>query len=721
LRKLKIHVKRIQATFIAGLLFLMLLLPQLTLAAGPVISNVSYTVNEPTAANITWTTNNLSDSRVNYGTDPTPASVVNIVYNSSYVTSHLIRLEGLIPDTTYYFEVQSTNPSGTSVDNNGEEYYSFKTSPPPVGYYLITLNPVCGVCGEMVEAGVCGEIIEATAIVSAPGTNTYYICWDSLAAWDPTKLTGERDTFTADGAGSHTSTFSMPEATKGFHTVYLTDNTYAKKAQATFEVRPSVKIAPEEGEGSVGTAVTLNGYGFDASQDIQVKFKDTVITTTKANTVGSWNVTYTIPDTPGGGYVFKVEAQEGTGLWVNWVSKSFEVTPKITASSSSGTVGDTIVVSGTGFAGAEEDVEVTFDGEVVEPNIPIVVGQDGSWEATIVIPPLHRGDHYIDASGESTRARDITDVKFVVGAGILVELVEPSGPYVGDTITVKGGGFATSETGIRVYFDGAPVTQTFNAKGDGTWETSFVLPTSSYGPHSVSASGTGTAAVTTTLSTKAKIESISLVEGAPGDSITLTGNGFSSSNELTVTVGGVAAAEHAQIQTNGNVVINFRVPASPEGKQTVTATDQGGAAASRSDYFTVKEKVLPTPLPTSPEDKSKLRSGQVTFYWLTIGSNVTYTLEISETNDFVSVFQPQSSVEGSSYTLTEEEALPGDTYYWRVKAVDNYGNESLWSSPNSFTVSPISIPTWVWVVVGVVVLVVLMVVAYRETKFKVTE
>jgi len=185
---------------------------------------------------------------------------------------------------------------------------------------------------------------------------------------------------------------------------------------------------------------------------------------------------------------------------------------------------------------------------------------------------------------------------------------------------------------------------------------------------------------------------------------------------LTVTVGGVAASESTQTQANGNVVINFRVPASPVGKQTVTATDDGTSASA---YFTVNEKVLPTPLLTSPEDESTLRSVQVTFQWLTSGSDVTYTLEISESASFTSIFQPRSGIGESSYTLTEEEALPKGTYYWRVKAVDGYGNESPWSDSRRFTVSPI--PTWVWVLVGVVVLVVLMVVAYRETKFKVTE
>jgi phosphate/sulfate permease len=65
------------------------------------------------------------------------------------------------------------------------------------------------------------------------------------------------------------------------------------------------------------------------------------------------------------------------------------------------------------------------------------------------------------------------------------------------------------------------------------------------------------------------------------------------------------------------------------------------------------------------------------------------------------------------------ETLPPGTYYWRVKIVDDYNNEGAWSDHIEFTVSPI--PTWVWVLVGLIVLVGLMVVAYRETKFKVTE
>jgi len=690
-------VKRIQATVIAGLLLLMLILPQLTLAAGPgiVLGSVSVTDITDTSAEIAWTTNTTSDSRVNYGTTTLLGDTKS---DSSMVTNHYIPLTGLTQDKIYYFEVIS---SGERSPVNPSEYYTFKTLAPAT--YSITLEPVCGVCGEMVEVGVCGEVIGVTAAVTAAGT--YHICWDSRAA------ANVKATFTTTGVGIYTLTFFLPEAKKGIHNVYLTDNTYAEKAKAEFEVLPFAKM--DHDEGPVGTEVTINGYGFGASQNIRVSFLGEE-KTGKANTVGSWEVIYTIPNTPAGGYTFNIEAKEGT-VWVGWVRKYFTVTPEITVTPSSGTVGQMVKVEGTGFASEEEDIEVTFDGEVRKENI--CADEDGSWDAIITIPPCHSGSYPIDASGTFTRARDVSDVEFVVGAGILVE---PSLAYVGDTITVSGGGFLPGEAGIKVTFGGKVVAADILADITGCWETSFVLPSSTHGDNTVSASGKTTAAVETVLTTKAKVESISPVEGAPGDSVTIRGSGFYGSKELTVTVGGVAVQGNMQTQSNGNIVATFRVPAgSTAGKQTVVVTDEDGATDSVD--FTVKEKVLPTPLPILPQDESKLRSGIVTFEWqgITSSNEITYTLEISETAGFTSIFRSKSDIEEFSHALNKEEALPRGTYYWRVKAEDDYGNESPWSDSSSFTASPI--PTWVWVVVGVVVLVVLMVVAYRETKFKVTK
>ena len=692
------RIKRILAPVVMGLLLLVLIAPQPALAAGPEIADVVVLDYTATTAAIYWTTNTSSDSVVRYGTTTPPSEVES---DSSDVTTHFIYLTGLTSGTTYYFRVESTDVSGTSVDDNGSSYYQFTTE--TVTDYSIVLDHACGVCGELIEAGLCGELIKATATVAASGT--YHICWDSRTADD---VVG---TFTAGGAGTHTLTFFMPEAKKGIHKVYLVNNTYAQKAEAEFEVNPSVKIDTDEGP--VGTEVTLNGYGFGSSQDVRVSFLGEE-ETDDADAKGSWEMSMTIPATPAGSYAFDVEAKEGT-LWVNWVSKYFRVTPKITAPSS-GKVGQTIEVKGTGFASEEEDIEVTFDGEVMKPSTYPNVNDKGSWSAVIAVPPLQSGSYVIDASGALTRARDVPDVEFTVSPGISVE---PGSAYVGDTITVSGGGFEPEETGIKVKFGSTVVATGITAEGDGTWISSFDLQASTYGSHTVSASGDITPVVETTLSTKARLEEVSPSQGAPGDSVSLTGSGFSGNKDLKVTIGGVAASVDMVTQTNGNFVVSFRVPkGTSEGTRTLVATDEGGGTASAE--FTVMEKTLSTtPLPVSPEE-STLRSGEVTFHWqgVTGGSGYTYTLEISKTPGSGNIWS-KSGIEESRYTLSEEEALTKGTYYWRVKMVDDYGNEGAWSDSIEFTVSPI--PTWVWVVVGVVVLVVLMVVAYRETKFKVTE
>ena len=710
LGKLNVSVKRIRAPIIAGLLLLTLILPQSALAQ-PVITDVDAVAITATTAVIKWTTSNTSDSEVNYGISMLLGSTES---DGSMVLDHYIPLTGLDPDTLYYYEVRS---NGARSPADTDEYHYFITTKLPAEY-SISLDHACGVCGELVEAGICGEIIEVTAIVAAAGT--YHICWDSRAEGSVV------ETFTASGSGIYTLTFFMPEATKGSHNVYLVNNTYADPATDTFdtfEVLPSVQT--DLSEGPVGTDVTLDGYGFSNGQDIRVTLyqggvKKGEEKTADANSNGSWTLTYTIPSTPRGNYILKVEAQEGT-IWVGWVNKDFEVTPQITTNTDEGTVGQTIEVSGTGFASEEEDIEVTFDGEAVKPVTYPNVDENGSWNAVIAVPPLQSGVYPIDASGKLTRARDVPDIDFTVSPGIWVE---PTSAYVGDTIAVAGGGFEPGETGIRVNFAGEVVATGITADIDGVWDSSFVLPAIAFGSQTVSAYGDITSTVTTTLNIKAQITALSPTEGAPGDLVTLTGNGFHGSQALTITIGGVAVSNNnMQTQSNGNFNISFRVPkGSPEGERTLVVTDAGGATDSID--FTVTEKILPTiPLPISPRDKT-LRSGEVTFQWGTGGNTgYTYNLEISQTAAFTTNFRSKSDILESSYTLTDTETaietLPPGTYYWRVKIVDEYGNEGEWSDPIEFRVSPI--PVWVWVVIGLVVLVVLMVVAYRETKFRVSE
>jgi len=109
----------------------------------PVISNVQIPTVTSNGATITWTTDEPSNSLVRYGTSTPPTSTVSV---ANSVTSHSVTLTGLSLGTTYFFEVQSTDPSGNiAFDKNGVDYYSFTTLSGPVvefsdGFEDATLN-----------------------------------------------------------------------------------------------------------------------------------------------------------------------------------------------------------------------------------------------------------------------------------------------------------------------------------------------------------------------------------------------------------------------------------------------------------------------------------------------------------------------------------------------------------------------------------------------------
>jgi hypothetical protein len=69
-------------------------------------------------------------------------------------------------------------------------------------------------------------------------------------------------------------------------------------------------------------------------------------------------------------------------------------------------------------------------------------------------------------------------------------------------------------------------------------------------------------------------------------------------------------------------------------------------------------------------------------------SGTTYLLQVTIDDKFEDIILEKEGLVASEYTLTKEENLKpvvkNDSYYWRVKSVDNAGNESAWSEEASF-------------------------------------
>jgi len=87
----------------------------------PVITDISVINLTNNSAKVTWITDEFADSVVKYGVNSTEYTEIYI--DELFVKDHEITLTGLLPGTTYYFVVNSTDQSGNSAEISE---YSFK-------------------------------------------------------------------------------------------------------------------------------------------------------------------------------------------------------------------------------------------------------------------------------------------------------------------------------------------------------------------------------------------------------------------------------------------------------------------------------------------------------------------------------------------------------------------------------------------------------------------
>ena len=111
----------------------------------PVITNISVTSITKDSAIISWETSEPSDSMLKYGTQV--GSYTEMVHNASYAMHHNIVLTELIPNTTYYYVVNSTDPGDNSVESTE---YNFTTHP----VIIISIGDVSLIAGESATTSI---------------------------------------------------------------------------------------------------------------------------------------------------------------------------------------------------------------------------------------------------------------------------------------------------------------------------------------------------------------------------------------------------------------------------------------------------------------------------------------------------------------------------------------------------------------------------------------
>ncbi len=557
------------------------------------------------------------------------------------------------------------------------------------------------------DNGPPGTVITATGSgfdVSTPGYIWFDIDGDSI------RDTGEPyKTTTTDVSGNIPAgvTLTVPTEPRGTYYVQADiPSGSTVEAYDTFTITPEIEL--DDSSGNVGDTIYVDGHGFRGSATITIYYDGVSVGTDTTSSDGAFdNFALTIPDSTKGTH--KVKAKDASGYSPE---VSFTVSPEITISSSSGAVGDTITITGTGFA-ASSDIIIYFGGDEVD----ITSGDDdtdssGSFECTITIPDTSRGSHTIKAEDEDDNYNTAT---FTVAQKITID---PTTGSAGITVTVTGTGFKASYA-ITIKFDGttvatSPATVTTNPTG--YFSATFTVPASMAGTYVVEATdGTNTATADFVSTTDATIstETSAAAPGHVGMELTITGTGFTPNATVTV----IYATDPITLATaptdaSGNFTATITIPASLGGAHTITVSD-GTVSKVFDFYMELAEPLVPALLLPLADEKAE---SEAVFDWEDVtdaSEPVTYDLQVATDATFssTSIVVEKEGLTESEYALLETEELEStgqdEPYYWRVRAVDAASNASGWSAASTFYVGfTFEFTGWVvYVTMGVIAVV----------------
>lgn len=364
-------------------------------------------------------------------------------------------------------------------------------------------------------------------------------------------------TFAPSTTGSRTGTLTITDAASNSpQTVSLTGNgvvpvtvspatlAFGNQAVTTTSSAKTVTVSNKQPTAVTISSITTPGVYAQTNTCgtlLAAQGTCTVSVTFSPTTTGSQPGTLTITDNASNSPQTVNLTGTGTAL------------PAITKLSvTSGTVGTSVTITGTGFAGSQGSSTVTFNGSLATP---------ATWKSTSILVPVptlaSTGNVGVTVNGGPSNGLTFTVVPTItslsVGAGI-----------AGTSVTITGTGFGGSQGSSTVTFNGTATAPT----GWGATSITTSVPTGATagnGNAIVTVGGTASNAVAFTV--VPNIASLSATSGAIGSSITITGTGFGSSEgSSTVSFNGASATPTSWSSvsitvpvptgaTNGNVVV----------------------------------------------------------------------------------------------------------------------------------------------------------------------
>jgi hypothetical protein len=337
--------------------------------------------------------------------------------------------------------------------------------------------------------------------------------------------------------------------------------------------------------GVVGTHI--NVFGLTAGATYSIKWDGFSLGSGVVPADG--NISFEAPETFRGPHSVTVESPFATIA----LSSSFSIIPAIYISPDSGPGGTTVTILGTGFA-PYESVQAAYDSIAVTQTIS--ANRSGSWTGQFISPNSPAGYHYVTAYGNFTSPNEVNYRTFTVTPTVRIN---PASGCVGTQVTVSGTGFGSLEPGIKVTFGDQVVRSGIASQGDGSWNTTFMVPPSSRNDYIVNATGNSTTsvgwpnAVFTVMASAFINPSTAFV----GDKINIIGKGFANNEQgITITYDGRTIGNTLVADSTGNWVASIEVPPDVNGTHVLDAF--GSITTSLNcagTTLTVKAKVALNP------------------------------------------------------------------------------------------------------------------------------
>ena len=513
----------------------------------------------------------------------------------------------------------------------------------------------------------------------------------------------------ANAQGSWTTTITIPSSAQGAYPVEVSDA--AVRSQVPFTILPAVNLATPEAP-PLSTA-SISGSGFAANEpEITVALGGdiTLASQISADAKGSWSATFTVPELAGGKYAITVSGPKTSSDSIE--RQVLIITPAIELSVASGPTGTVVSVTGRGLEGNAKGLGVDYDGAAVATGIN--TDEWGRFAAAFEAPLSAAGNHPVTITSSAAPA-PASDFRIIPS----IEIDISQGPP-GATVTVNGTGFGSNEANITLTYAGQELPSSVTADGQGTFTAPVAIPSSTSGIHRLQAAGPLTGQAVRPEQSFEVTPALTLSEpvGNIGSNLAVTGRGFEANKDLNISYDDTRTAS-VTTDVSGSFQAEFTVPGSRHGEHQVQASDASGNRIGAT--LLVEDTPPPVPALLSPKDGDKggLFGGFTpTQKWTEVEdpSGVSYSLVVSRDPDFLDVVLEREGLEAPTYALTEEEALSRGKYYWRVKAVDQAFNESLWSE--EFVVQSGIIPIWVIPLVVVLCLVASGSGAYAFLRFR---